>query len=106
VWLLNTRKLVAASGSFGQRCLSRLWRDPWIFFPTLLIAGSLFLLVQVSFTAVTIAFVLLHFYLDGLFWAFKHPEIRRSISPYLTGGRQPAPAGRSGASIANVEPAH
>jgi hypothetical protein len=105
VWLLNNRKLKDATGSFGQRCLSRLWRDPWIFFPTLLTAGGLFLLVQINFTAVTIAVVLLHFYLDGLFWAFKRPEIRRAISPYLTEGRRPAPA-RAVASIADIKPAH
>jgi hypothetical protein len=105
VWLLTNRKLAEGTGSFGQRCLTRLWRDPWIFFPSLLTAGGLFLLVQISFTAVTITFVLLHFYLDGLFWAFKRPEIRRAISPYLAEGRKSSPA-RLGGSIADVEPAH
>jgi hypothetical protein len=106
VWLLNNRKLAAATGSFGQRCLSRLWRDPWIFFPALLTGGGLFLLVQINFMAVTIAVVLLHFYLDGLFWAFKRPEIRRAISPYLTQGRHRPAAARAGASIADIKPAH
>jgi hypothetical protein len=106
VWLLNSRKLAGETGSFAQRCLSRLWRDPWIFVPMFLTAGGLFLLVQINFTAVTVAFVLLHFYLDGLFWAFKRPEIRRAISPFLTEGRRPLAPARAGTSIADVEPAH
>ena len=26
---------------------------------------------------------LVHFYLDGLFWAFKRPEVRQSLAPHL-----------------------
>ena len=48
------------------------------------------MIVQVNFMAATIAVVLLHFYLDGLFWGFKHPEIRSAIAPYLTRGRPQA----------------
>jgi hypothetical protein len=90
VWLLNYRKLAGGTGSLAQRCLSRLWRDPWIFVPSLLTAGALFMIVQVNFMAATIAVVLLHFYLDGLFWGFRHPEIRNAIAPYLTKGRPQA----------------
>jgi hypothetical protein len=45
------------------------------------------MVLQVNLMAVTIALVLLHFYLDGLFWAFKQPEVRRAMAPYLMGGR-------------------
>ena len=38
------------------------------------LTGSLFLLLQINLMAVTIALVLLHFYLDGIFWAFRRPE--------------------------------
>jgi hypothetical protein len=27
--------------------------------------------------------VLLHFYLDGVFWAFRKPYVRESLGPYL-----------------------
>jgi hypothetical protein len=90
----------------GQRALARLWRDPWVLVPALLAGGAVFMVLQINLMAVTLALVLLHFYLDGLFWAFKQPEVRRAMAPYLMGGRaKPAPA-RPGGSIADVEPAH
>jgi hypothetical protein len=85
VWLLNSRKLVDGTGSLGQRALSRLWRDPWVLVPALIAGGALFMVLQINLMAVTIALVLLHFYLDGLFWAFRVPEVRRSLAPYLIG---------------------
>ena len=30
------------------------------------------------------AMTLVHFYVDGLVWAFKQPHVRSSIGPYLT----------------------
>jgi hypothetical protein len=95
VWLLNGRKLADGTGSFGQRAVSRLWRDPWLLVPALIAGGALFMVLQINLMAVTIALVLLHFYLDGLFWAFKRPEVRRAIAPYLMGRAKPAapPAG-------------
>jgi hypothetical protein len=92
VWLLNIRKLADGTGSLGQRALSRLWRDPWVLIPALIAGGALFMVLQINLMAVTIALVLLHFYLDGLFWAFKQPQVRQAIAPYLMGGRaKPAP---------------
>jgi|GEM_PF-1891172 hypothetical protein len=84
VWLLNSRKLADGTGSLGQRALSRLWRDPWVLVPALVATGALFMVLQVNLMAVTITLVLLHFYLDSLFWAFKQPEVRRAMAPYLT----------------------
>jgi hypothetical protein len=84
VWLLNGRKLADGAGSLGQRALSRLWRDPWVLAPALVATGALFMLLQIKLMAATIALVLLHFYLDSLFWAFKQPEVRRAMAPYLT----------------------
>jgi hypothetical protein len=106
VWLLNGRKLADGTGSLGQRAVSRLWRDPWILIPTLLAGGALFMVLQINLMAVTIALVLLHFYLDGLFWAFKQPEVRRAISPYLMAGSAKTAALGPGRSIPNIEPAH
>jgi hypothetical protein len=106
VWLLNSRKLADGGGSLGQRALSRLWRDPWVLIPALIAGGALFMVLQINLMALTIALVLLHFYLDGLFWAFKQPEVRRAMAPYLMGGRAKPAAARPSGSIADVEPAH
>lgn len=106
VWLLNSRKLADGTGSLGQRALSRLWRDPWVLIPALIAGGALFMVLQINLMAVTIALVLLHFYLDSVFWAFKQPEVRRALAPYLVGGRAKAAAARPAGSIADVEPAH
>ena len=106
VWLLNRRKLADGTGSLGQRAVSRLWRDPWLLIPALVAGGTLFMVLQINLMAVTIALVLLHFYLDGLFWAFKQPEVRRAISPYLMGGRPKTAAAHLGGSIADSEPVH
>jgi hypothetical protein len=84
VWLLNSRKLADGVGSLGQRAVSRLWRDPWVLAPALIATGALFMILQIKLMAATIALVLLHFYLDSLFWAFKQPEVRRAMAPYLT----------------------
>jgi hypothetical protein len=86
VWLLTSRKLADRGGSRGQRWMSRIWLDPWILLPSALLIGGLFMVLQINFMALTIALVLLHFYLDGLFWAFSRPVIRSAITPYLTGG--------------------
>jgi hypothetical protein len=83
VWLVHARKLAEGGGSFAERVLSRLWRDPWALMGALLTAGALFMVLQINVMAVTIAIVLLHFYLDGLFWSFKQPEVRRAMAPYL-----------------------
>jgi hypothetical protein len=106
VWLLNRRKLADGTGSLGQRAVSRLWRDPWLLIPALIAGGALFMVLQINLMAVTIALVLLHFYLDGLFWAFKQPEVRRAISPYLMAGRPKTAAAHLGRSIADIEPVH
>jgi hypothetical protein len=89
VWLLTSRKLADGKGTRPQRWLSKIWRDPWILVPSGLLIGCLFMVLQINFMAVTIALVLLHFYLDGLFWAFSRPVIRNAITPYLTGGPPP-----------------
>ena len=84
VWLVNYRKLALGSGSLGQRCVARIWRDPRVLIPVFLTCGGLFMLLQTQMMAVSITLVLLHFYLDGIFWAFKRPEIRKAMVPYLT----------------------
>jgi hypothetical protein len=88
VWLVNSRKFAAAgTGSIAQRYLSRLWCDPRILLLGFLAAGGLFMLLQLRVAAVAITLVLLHFYLDGVFWAFRRPEVRKALGPYLMGWR-------------------
>ena len=41
------------------------------------------------FEAAYLLLAFVHFYLDGLFWAFRDPHVRRSLGPYLM---QDAPA--------------
>jgi hypothetical protein len=90
VWLVNSRKFATAgTGSIAQRCLSRLWREPRILLAGFLAAGGLFMLLQLQVAAVAITLVLLHFYLDGVFWAFRRPEVRKALGPYLMGWRNP-----------------
>ena len=83
VWLVNQRKGAMLSGSKGQRAVGRLWREPKFLVPAFVTVGGLFLLLQLNLIAVTITLVLLHFYLDGIFWAFSRPEIRNSLGAYL-----------------------
>jgi hypothetical protein len=83
VWLVHARKLAEGGGSFAERVLSRLWRDPWALVGVFLTTGALFMVLQINVMAVTVSIVLLHFYLDGLFWSFRQPEVRRAVAPYL-----------------------
>jgi hypothetical protein len=92
VWLLNSRKYAVPAGSWGQRGLTWLsQRLPTLLAVFLIVAGASALLYWAAFdrgaVALTIwAFnvvVLLHFYVDGLCWALRHPPIRKAITPFL-----------------------
>jgi hypothetical protein len=93
VWLLNRRKYARAAGSPAQRWLGRMsrsWTAPAVY---IVASGTLFFLFERAtmalnaYIAFMIAFnclALVHFYLDGLIWAFRSPYIRRTVGPYLT----------------------
>jgi hypothetical protein len=85
VWLVNSRKFATGTDAATHRYLSRFWRDPRILALGFLSAGGLFMLLQLQAMAVSVTLVLLHFYLDGVFWAFRRPEVRKALGPYLTG---------------------
>ncbi len=96
VWLLHGRKYGPASGSAAQRSLGFLGRRPALLAGVLLAAGAgVYAFTKVSAwigmdTARIVllnALVLNHFYLDGLFWAFRDPHVRRSLGPYLQASR-------------------
>jgi hypothetical protein len=93
VWLLNRRKYSAAEGSAHQRLLSSISTRTPLLLLTLVSVGSVFYLAQKSsgWLGVPISYIILwnslalvHFYLDGLIWAFKDPFVRKSIGPFLT----------------------
>ena len=92
LWLINRRKYTQRFGSIAQKTLHSVARRPAIVVAVLLS----FAIVPFAFDRVlhfenwmafhTVwlnAIVLLHFYLDGLFWAFKDPYTRQSLGPFL-----------------------
>jgi hypothetical protein len=93
VWLLNRRKYSVVSGSTAQRWLARMgrsWTAPVAF---IVLSGSLFFLferatqamnVYMGFMIIFNSLALVHFYLDGLIWAFRTPYSRRTVGPFLT----------------------
>jgi len=92
IWLLNHRKYTSDSGSPKQQLLaraSRSWKSilltlAGIVTASILVDRTVHFVNAVAFhTWVLNLVVLMHFYLDGLVWSFKHREIRDSIAPYL-----------------------
>jgi hypothetical protein len=93
VWLLNRRKYATLQGSERQRLLSSISTKTPLLVLTLLSVGLAFYVAQkssawlgvpVSYVILWNSLALVHFYLDGLIWAFKNPFVRKSIGPYLT----------------------
>jgi hypothetical protein len=92
LWLLNHRKYTAVAGSTAQRMLATVSRSAK---SILLLLVSLVIATSISDRVVHhynfMGFhnwllnivVLMHFYLDGVFWAFKYKHTRDSIGPYL-----------------------
>jgi|SRR5688572_8904020 len=101
VWLVHRRRFTAATGSLAQRALTRVSGNLVLLAAVLLSGGLAFLAGKVLFRSVgrveqfevlylMLAFV--HFYLDGLFWAFRDPHVRRTIGPHLMRGRRTSAA--------------
>jgi hypothetical protein len=95
VWLLHRRKFNEAGGSPGQLLLQRVSASNVRLVAVLLAVGLAFfatkeLMARAGHVAVfesaylLLAFV--HFYADGLFWAFRDPHVRRTIGPHLMRG--------------------
>jgi hypothetical protein len=93
VWLLNRRKYgEQTAGSGAQQWLVRLSSRPRLLFVSLLLLGAFFLSIDrgsrivglyLSYVIVWNSLVLIHFYVDGLVWAFKDSFVRQTIGPYL-----------------------
>jgi hypothetical protein len=106
VWLLNRRRFREADGSARQRILARVSRSTPLLVAVLLsigaatIGASVFLRHsghEMIFESFYLLVALEHFYLDGLFWAFRDPAVRRSFGPYLIGYDGPARPARAAA---------
>jgi len=93
VWLLNRRKYGEQTcGSAAQQWLIRLSSRPRLLLVSLLLVGGFFLFVDrgsrivgmyLSYIIVWNSLVLIHFYVDGLVWAFKDSFVRKTVGPYL-----------------------
>ena len=90
IWLLNHRKYTHVTGSGSQRALAWLSQNRSALVVMLVLIGAsaaAFYGIAADAQAVTAwvfnAVVLLHFYVDGLCWALRHPYIRQSIGPFL-----------------------
>ena len=93
VWLLGRRKYSTRQGSNPQRWLARVsrsWTAPavlivasgmlWFAFERSALALNAYIVFMVAFNSLA----LVHFYLDGLIWAFRDPYIRKTVGPFLT----------------------
>ncbi len=92
VWLLNHRKYVSAPGSVAQRALARMSANPVTVVATVVGVGAIVLLGEratvwlgapMVYVVAWNALSLIHFYIDGLVWAFRNPFVRQSVGPYL-----------------------
>ena len=101
IWLLHRRKFTEPTGSRAQAWLQRVSARNALLLPALLTAGLGFfaakeLLTRMGhlafFEACYLLLAFLHFYADGLFWAFRDPHVRRSLGPYLLRGSPAAAA--------------
>jgi hypothetical protein len=92
VWLLNHRKYAGAQGSRHQRFLGRVSTEPVLILAAIAAMGltfyaankaSVMLGAPMTYIVAWNALTLVHFYIDGLVWAFRDPHVRRSVGPYL-----------------------
>jgi hypothetical protein len=93
VWLLHRRKYAGAGGTTHQRLLGLVSARPVLLFATIAGSGLAFYAADalahrfgmpMAYIILWNALTLVHFYLDGLIWAFKQPFVRKSIGAYLT----------------------
>jgi hypothetical protein len=94
IWLLNRRKFTErqTSGSRAQQWLVKLSSNPRLLMLSLLVLGAFFLAIDrgsrlvgmyLSYIIVWNSLVLIHFYVDGLVWAFRNSFVRQTVGPYL-----------------------
>jgi hypothetical protein len=93
VWLLHRRRFRTAEGSVSQNVLQKVSTNIPLLFVILIGVGASFAVSSFVlhhthhdslFETMYLLLAFEHFYLDGLFWAFKDPSVRKSIGPWLT----------------------
>lgn len=93
VWLLNRRKYAPSDGSRAQRGMARAMRSWPSLAAFVVVSGCAFYLfdrgsqAMNAYVVFMVAFnclALVHFYIDGLIWAFRNPYIRDTVGPHLT----------------------
>lgn len=92
VWLLNHRKYRSSEGSTAQRLLAKASSNPGTVVATIVLVGlaifsaerlTAILGAPMAYIIAWNALALIHFYVDGLVWAFRNPFVRQSVGPYL-----------------------
>ena len=92
VWLLHRRKYAVTTPSTEPRWLQTVSTNTPALLATLGGTGLLTLSVftafrftahEAWFEVMYMSLAFTHFYLDGLFWAFKNPHVRSTIGPYF-----------------------
>ena len=93
IWLLNFRKYAGrGGGSALQRALARMSSSPRAVVTTLVVVGltiyfgervTALLGAPMAYIIAWNSLALIHFYVDGLVWAFRNPFVRQSVGPYL-----------------------
>lgn len=92
VWLLNHRKYAGARGSPRQRLLGWISARAVTVLAAIAVTGAAFWAADRATTALGIgmayvivwnAMTLVHFYVDGMVWAFRQPHVRQTVGPFL-----------------------
>jgi hypothetical protein len=93
VWLLHRRKYGSLhTGSPAQQLLSRVSARYLLLGAFIVLSGLFFIAANHTTAAIGLpslytvswfAFTFIHFYLDGLIWAFRRPFVRESVGSYL-----------------------
>ncbi len=98
VWLLHRRKFVRSLGRDMRRPLAAMSASIPVLIASLTVMSLITLAVYFAavrlsramiFEVGSISIVFIHYYLDGFFWAFRDPQVRKTLGPYLT---DPPPA--------------
>ena len=93
VWLLHRRKYAGRAGSFHQRLLGHISAHPSLTLSAIAAMGLAFYVFNrgaellgapMVYVIAWNALTLVHFYLDGLIWAFRQAFVRQTFGPYLT----------------------
>jgi hypothetical protein len=108
VWLVHRRRFRAIGSSTppNELWLGKLSTCLPLLLAVIVVLGGAFValellsrssfLLQTVYEGTYLSLALVHFYLDGLFWAFRRPEVRQSLGPHLMGVRRTVPAASAG----------